>query len=348
MSAFEAQGKAGVAGRGSDSFGDWTALVKYRLLSANEENGNYILSLFMGFSAPTGNDGNSEGHAMYTPTIAFGKGWGDFDFQSTVGVAFPDGGLDRLGMPLTYNTAFQYRIDKVVWPELEVNYTWYPDGEHAGKNQVYLTPGVVIGRLPLIGRLGATIGAGMQVAVSNIRALSQRMDSDGQDPVLIASICDSMRMDRRAVRLTALAIAIATALLMRSADAEQLTPLQVAYAGSMGSMMDRAMREAVAKSLGAELRGRAQGSTGLANLIIAGSIRPERLHRGHAGSDAHRAEGRQSGPSDSRRAHRDGNCLQSAQPFRAAVRACRSAGRESLVADSRNAWLAFRTHRSEY
>ncbi len=160
------QGKAGVKGRGSDSFGDWTALVKYRLLSANEENGNYILTLFMGFSAPTGNDGNSEGHAMYTPTIAFGKGWGDFDFQSTVGVAFPDGGLDRLGMPLTYNTAFQYRIAKVVWPEFEVNYTWYPDGEHTGKNQVYLTPGVVLGRFPLLDRLGATIGAGMQVAVT--------------------------------------------------------------------------------------------------------------------------------------------------------------------------------------
>ncbi len=165
-SAFEAPGKAGVKGRGSDSFGDWTALVKYRLLSANEESGNYILTLFMGFSAPTGNDGNSEGHAMYTPTIAFGKGWGDFDFQSTVGVAFPAGGLDRLGMPLTYNTAFQYRIAKVVWPEFEVNYTWYPDGEHTGKNQVYLTPGVVLGRFPLLDRLGATIGAGMQVAVT--------------------------------------------------------------------------------------------------------------------------------------------------------------------------------------
>jgi len=165
-SAFEAQGKAGVAGRGSDSFGDWTALVKYRLLSANEENGNYILSLFMGFSAPTGTNGNSEGHGLYTPTIAFGKGWGDFDFQSTVGVTFPDGGLDRLGMPLAYNTAFQYRIAKVIWPEFEVNYTWYPDGEHAGKNQVYLTPGVVLGRFPLLGHLGATIGAGIQVAVS--------------------------------------------------------------------------------------------------------------------------------------------------------------------------------------
>jgi molybdate/tungstate transport system substrate-binding protein len=59
------------------------------------------------------------------------------------------------------------------------------------------------------------------------------------------------------------------------ASADSLTPLQVAYAGSMGSMMDGAVKPAVAKSLNAELQGRAQGSTGLANLIIAGSIRPD-------------------------------------------------------------------------
>ena len=164
--ANEAQGKAGIAGRGSDGFGDWAALVKCRLLSANEENGNYILSLFMGFSAPSGTVANTEGHAQYTPTIAFGKGFGDFDFQSTVGVTLPDGGLARLGMPLAYNTAFQYHLFKVLWPEFEVNYTWYPNGEHTGKNQVFLTPGVVIGRLPLFGRLAAVFGAGMQVAVT--------------------------------------------------------------------------------------------------------------------------------------------------------------------------------------
>jgi molybdate/tungstate transport system substrate-binding protein len=54
-----------------------------------------------------------------------------------------------------------------------------------------------------------------------------------------------------------------------------LTPLQVAYAGSMASMMDGGARPAVAESLGVELQGRAQGSTGLANLIIAESIRPD-------------------------------------------------------------------------
>jgi molybdate/tungstate transport system substrate-binding protein len=56
---------------------------------------------------------------------------------------------------------------------------------------------------------------------------------------------------------------------------QSTTPLQVAYAGSMGSMMDGGVRPAIAKALGAELQGRAQGSTGLANLIVAGSIRPD-------------------------------------------------------------------------
>jgi molybdate/tungstate transport system substrate-binding protein len=59
------------------------------------------------------------------------------------------------------------------------------------------------------------------------------------------------------------------------AAAQSLTPLQVAYAGSMGSLMDGGVRPAIAQALKAELQGRAQGSTGLANLIIAGSIRPD-------------------------------------------------------------------------
>src|SRR5260370_23548530 len=73
-----------------------------------------------------------------------------------------------------------------------------------------------------------------------------------------------------------LALALVLASIVHGAAlADSLAPLQVAYAGSMGSMMDGAVRPAVAKSLNAELQGRAQGSTGLANLIVAGSIRPD-------------------------------------------------------------------------
>jgi hypothetical protein len=156
--------------RGLDGWGDTSFLVKYRLAAANEESGNYILTLFMAASAPTGSRLNGAGHAVFTPTIALGKGYGDFDLQSTVGVSFPNGGMDRLGMPLVYNTAFQYRVLKAIWPELEVNYTWFPDGVRAGQSQVYLTPGVILGRLPIWKTLGFVIGAGCQVAVTRHRS----------------------------------------------------------------------------------------------------------------------------------------------------------------------------------
>ncbi len=150
----------------TDGWADETFLVKYRLLSANEENGNYIVTAFMGFSAPTGDDGNSAGHALFTPTIAAGKGFGNFDVQSTLGVTFPNGGEDRLGWPLVWNTAFQYHIFKYFWPEFETNYTWFAKGTRTGQNQLFLTPGILFGRFPIHDRVGVTIGAGYQVAVT--------------------------------------------------------------------------------------------------------------------------------------------------------------------------------------
>ncbi len=151
----------------TDGWADETFLIKYRLLSANEEEGNYIVTAFMGFSAPTGDDGNSSHHGIFTPTIAAGKGWGNFDIQTTAGISLPDGGLQRLGMPLAWNTALQYRVMRYFWPEFEVNYTWWPNGQREGQTQVFLTPGLVIGRIPLHERIGITAGFGYQVAVTD-------------------------------------------------------------------------------------------------------------------------------------------------------------------------------------
>jgi molybdate/tungstate transport system substrate-binding protein len=88
------------------------------------------------------------------------------------------------------------------------------------------------------------------------------------------------RLGRSRIRLAVLiAVAVAACavamFLAGRGDAEALMPFQVAYAGSMGSMMDGGVRPAIAKAMGAELQGRASGSTGLANLIIASSIRPD-------------------------------------------------------------------------
>jgi molybdate/tungstate transport system substrate-binding protein len=51
--------------------------------------------------------------------------------------------------------------------------------------------------------------------------------------------------------------------------------LDVAYAGSMGSMMEGAIESAAAATLHLEMHGRAQGSNALAQLIAGGSIRPD-------------------------------------------------------------------------
>ena len=54
--------------------------------------------------------------------------------------------------------------------------------------------------------------------------------------------------------------------------AQTLTPLDVAYAGSMGSMMEGPIKTAAAQTLQIEMHGRAQGSDALAKLIVGGSI----------------------------------------------------------------------------
>jgi molybdate/tungstate transport system substrate-binding protein len=53
------------------------------------------------------------------------------------------------------------------------------------------------------------------------------------------------------------------------------TALDVAYAGSMTSVMEGPIKQAAARALGIEMRGRAQGASGLAALIAGGSIHPD-------------------------------------------------------------------------
>lgn len=76
-------------------------------------------------------------------------------------------------------------------------------------------------------------------------------------------------MNRR--ELIAAGFGIAGAAWAGNAFAQELTPLDVAYAGSMGSMMEGPVKAAAA-SMGIEFRGRAQGSDALAQLIVGGTI----------------------------------------------------------------------------
>jgi len=149
-----------------DGFGDVSFLFKCRILAGNEEHGNYILTAFLGASVPTGEYKNGAPHAVITPTIAAGKGYGPFSVQSTFGVGVPVDDAGTLGTPLAWNTAFQYHLLRKLWPEIETNATFWANGPNAGKKQVFLSPGLVVGRIHLWRRLGFAIGGGVQIAAT--------------------------------------------------------------------------------------------------------------------------------------------------------------------------------------
>ena len=148
-------------------FGDWPfLLIKQRFLGANERNGDYMVTGFLGVQAPTGVSGLTNHAWVITPTLAAGKGWGDFDIQGTIGFPIPTSHEAQIGTSMVTNIALQYHFAKYFWPEIEANSTYWFDGPRGGKTQLFITPGIVLGRFPLGGRLKGIVGVGYQFAVS--------------------------------------------------------------------------------------------------------------------------------------------------------------------------------------
>ena len=162
-----------------DGFGDVSFLAKYRIIARNEQHGNYIATFFLGATIPTGSHSNGAPNATVTPTLALGKGIGKFDVQTTVGDSIPVEGNQKAGMPLTWNTTLQAHLDRFLWPEIENNFTHYIAGDHNGKTADFITPGLVVGRIPLAPkshpRLGLTLGAGFQTRVTSFSTYNHEL-----------------------------------------------------------------------------------------------------------------------------------------------------------------------------
>ena len=150
----------------ADGWTDFQLLMKYRMLSANEAHGDYILSAFLSSSFPTGTNHNGQAKAIITPTLAYGKGWDPLDIQGTIGTGIPAADVTAIGRTYTWNHTFQLHVLQKLWPEVEMNRTWFVGGKNAGHEQTFVTPGLVFGRFPLADHLGLTVGAGVQIAVS--------------------------------------------------------------------------------------------------------------------------------------------------------------------------------------
>ncbi len=153
-----------------DGAGDFSLLLKYRLVAGNAENGDYSVSFSWAGTLPTGSYKNGSLAATVSPTLCAGKGFGRFDVQSTLGAVLPAGDTSKLGRPVVWNAVGQYHISKFFWPEIENNATFYHGGLNDGRVQNFVTPGVMLSKFKLErdprNRLALVVGGGMQIATS--------------------------------------------------------------------------------------------------------------------------------------------------------------------------------------
>jgi len=162
-----------------DGPGDFTMLVKYRLLGANETKGNYNVSAALGGSAPTGSYKNGSTDGAVTPTLFVGKGIRSFDVQTAAGITLPTGHTAAAGRPIVWNTAFQGRVKRIFWPEVEINSTFFRGGTHDGKDQTFITPGFEVSKIKLTSnetsRLAVVFGAAEQIAVTHYHSYNHAL-----------------------------------------------------------------------------------------------------------------------------------------------------------------------------
>jgi len=162
-----------------DGPGDFSMLLKYRLLSANETKGNYNVSAALGGSAPTGSYKNGSTDGAVTPTLFVGKGIRSFDVQTAAGITLPTGHTAAAGRPIVWNTAFQGRVKRIFWPEVEINSTFFRGGTHDGKDQTFITPGFEVSKIKLTSnetsRLAVVFGAAEQIAVTHYHSYNHAL-----------------------------------------------------------------------------------------------------------------------------------------------------------------------------
>ncbi|SNS45316.1 hypothetical protein SAMN05421770_1011038 [Granulicella rosea] len=156
-----------------DGAGDFSMVLKYRPFTSNEQHHNYSVAVQLAASGATGSYKNGVLRNTYTPNLIVGKGYKRFDVQSALGGNLPIGNIHTIGRTIAWNTVAQYRIWKL-WPEVELNSTWFHLGPNDGKNQTFVTPGLMVSKFKLRknpkDRLSVNFGAGMQIATSPFHA----------------------------------------------------------------------------------------------------------------------------------------------------------------------------------
>jgi hypothetical protein len=159
--------------------GDLSFVLKYRPFSGNAEHGSYDVSAFLASTIPTGSYTNGSTDATVSPNVGFGKGFGAFNVQTTLGASLPVKDTAKLGRTVAWNTAGQLYLAKYFWPEVEINSTWFAGGANDGRNMTFATPGLLVARKIHPGqaysRLGICVGAGEQIATTQFHTYNHEI-----------------------------------------------------------------------------------------------------------------------------------------------------------------------------
>lgn len=162
-----------------DGPGDFSFVVKYRPFASPDKQHDYSLGGQVLVTVPTGSYKNGTAVSTIAPTLMGGKGFGAFALQSTLGAILPTSQTPTIGQIVVWNTTAQYRLAKIFWPELEVNANYYHQGPNDGKNQTFLSPGVMISKINFThtpgNRLSLIFGGGFQVATSKFHAYNHAL-----------------------------------------------------------------------------------------------------------------------------------------------------------------------------
>ena len=169
----------------ADGFGDFSVSGKYRILSGNEKNGNYLLSTYVTATVPTGSYSNGALDAVITPAVTGGKGFGKFDAFTTISGTLPTGDTKIIGRTIATNSAFQYHLQKYIWPEVEINSTAYYGGTKDGKVQTFVSPGLMLGKYAMHpkdekSRLGVAAGVAFQDAATHYHTYNHSLIFTGR------------------------------------------------------------------------------------------------------------------------------------------------------------------------
>jgi hypothetical protein len=154
-----------------DGFGDVAFRAKVRLYGSSEQHHNAIVTALLGASVPTGKNGNGSCCAILTPTLEVGKGFGRADMVTSLAGSLPVTNAAKLGRQFVWNNVAQYHTAGLLWTEMEINSTFYCGGPNDGKQQTFVTPGVIVSRIPL-NRSGGTVHLTMTLAVGEQIALT--------------------------------------------------------------------------------------------------------------------------------------------------------------------------------